>query len=312
MTAGTDGRLRHLRGTAATLAAASTNPRRIAWIMLAAMVGMAWAYLALLTTAIGIGGTYSALGPGMSGLDRLAAWSGFDTVAYPLLASNPWLNRLSAVCTTASADWTLETVVLHASMWFAMAIAMMLPTATPMLRTYAEIADTAIEQGRRIVSPLVLAAGYLTVWTGFAIFATTLQWGLGLVGGLSSSGAVASAGISIAVLAGAGLYQFTNQKAACLIKCANPFPFLFANWTERTKGVYRLGLREGVHCLMCCWALMLVMFAVGTMNIVWIAVLTVVMTAEKLIGARWFSRVIGVVLLIWAAVAAAGLPLAGL
>jgi predicted metal-binding membrane protein len=247
----------------------------------------------------------------MSGLDRLSAWSGFDAVAFPVLASHPWLNRLAAVCSTSAADWTLETVLLHVTMWLAMAVAMMLPTATPMLRTYAEIADTAAERGRRVVSPVVLAIGYLTIWSTFAIVATGLQWGLSYVGALSSAGAVASAGIAIAILAGAGLYQFTNQKHACLVKCSNPFPFLFANWTERTKGVFRLGLREGLHCLACCWALMLVMFAVGTMNIVWIAVLTVVMAAEKLIGARWFSRAIGIALLAWAAVAAAGLPLGG-
>ena len=162
-----------------------------------------------------------------------------------------------------------------------------------------------------MVSPVVLALGYLTVWSIFALVATGLQWGLSYVGALSSAGAVASAGIAIAILAGAGLYQFTDQKHACLVKCSNPFPFLFANWTERTKGVFRLGLREGLHCLTCCWALMLVMFAVGTMNIVWIAVLTVVMAAEKLIGARWFSRAIGIALFSWAAVAAAGLPLGG-
>jgi predicted metal-binding membrane protein len=93
------------------------------------------------------------------------------------------------------------------------------------------------------------------------------------------------------------------------VKCANPFPFLFANWTERVSGVFRLGLRQGLLCLACCWGLMLVMFAVGTMNVVWIALLTVTMTAEKLVGARWFSRLIGTGLILWAAFVAAAMPI---
>ncbi|MCT8974095.1 DUF2182 domain-containing protein [Microbaculum marinisediminis] len=294
------------------MATASANPRRVAWVMLTVMVVIAWAYIAVLAMAIGLGATFGSLGPGMAVLDRFSAWAGLDAVAFPLLASSPWLSRLVAACTASAADWSGETVVLHVTMWLAMGIAMMLPTATPMLRTYAEIADTAAEKGRRVVSPVVLALGYLTIWSTFAVFATGLEWVLGYIGAVSTTGAIATTGLSIAVLAGAGIYQFTNQKAACLIKCSNPFPFLFANWTERAGGVFRLGLREGLHCLACCWALMLVMFAVGTMNIVWIAILTVVMTVEKLLGARWFSRAIGVVLLAWAAAAIAGLSLDGL
>ncbi len=312
LTAGTDGRLPSLTGAGATIAAASRNPRRVAWVMLTVMVVIAWLYLVVLSTAIGLGGTFGAMGPGMAGLDRLFAWAGLDGVAFPLLAANPWLARLAAVCTSGATDWTVATFALHATMWLAMGIAMMLPTATPMLRTYAEIADTAAARGRHAVSPVVLALGYLTVWSAFAILATGLQWGLNYVGALSPKGAVATAGFAIAILVAAGVYQLTNRKAACLVKCSNPFPFLFANWTERTSGVFRLGLREGLNCLTCCWALMLVMFAVGTMNIVWIAVLTVVMTIEKLVGALWFSRSIGVVLLVWAAVATATLSLAGL
>ena len=300
--------LRHLTGPSAALAAASAHPRRIAWAVLGALVVLAWGYLAILTTASGLGGTFGALGPGMSVLDRLMAVSGLDAAAFPLLASSDWLSALIAVCATLPTDWTASDAALHASMWLAMGVAMMLPTAAPMLRTYAEIADTAAAKGRRIVSPLVLASGYLSIWSAFALGATALQWGLGAFGAFSGSGAILTGGIGIAVLAVAGLYQFTDQKAACLTKCAHPFPFLFANWTEHRSGVFALGVQQGLYCLGCCWALMLVMFAVGVMNVVWIALLAAVMTAEKLIGARWFSRTVGAVLLVWAVIAALGLP----
>lgn len=307
MPADTDS-LRHLTGPSALLAVASAYPRRIAWSVLVSLVVLAWIYLAVLSSAAGLGGTFGALGPGMSVLDRLLASTGFNAVAFPLLASNGWLSTLIAVCATSPADWTVPDAALHGSMWLAMGVAMMLPTAAPMLRTYAEIADTAAEQGRRIVSPLVLAAGYLTVWSAFAIAATALQWVLGLTGALTGSGAIVTGGVGVVVLTIAGLYQFTDQKAACLTKCAHPFPFLFANWTEHRSGVFALGLQQGLYCLACCWALMLVMFAVGAMNVVWIALLAAVMTAEKLIGARWFSRLVGAILLTWAAIAALGLP----
>lgn len=311
MTAATDGKLRHLHGAAATLATISANPRGVAWVMLVLMVVIAWAYLVAMTAVIGIAGTFNSLGPGMSGLDYLSAKYGLDAVALPILASSPWLRQLGALCGVSAEYWTPGIAVSQFTVWFAMAIAMMLPTATPMLRTYAEIADTAAQKGRRIVSPLVLAAGYLTIWAGFALLATALQWVLGMIGAISANGLLVSTGLSAAVIAGAGLYQFTSQKHACLIKCANPFPFLFTNWTERTVGVFRLGVREGIHCLACCWALMLAMLAVGTMNILWIAVLTVVMTVEKLIGARWFSQAVGVLMLIWAVALLAGVPMTG-
>lgn len=308
MSAERDDMLPHLHGSAALLAAASADPRRLSWILLIGMVVVAWTYLSILSIAAGLGGSFSALGPGMSRFDRILEWSGLGSLAFPVIASNDWLARLIAVCATTPSGWSATTAILHVTMWLAMAVAMMLPSAAPMLRTYSEIADTAASVDRRIVSPFVLAAGYLSVWTSFAVLAAMLQWGLGHTGALSGNGLVASDMVAIGILAVAGLYQFTGQKAACLVKCANPFPYLFVNWTERPVGVFLLGVRQGLYCLACCWALMLVMFAVGTMNLVWIAVLTLVVTTEKLVGKRVFSGTIGLALIVWAALVALSLP----
>ena len=84
------------------------------------------------------------------------------------------------------------------------------------------------------------------------------------------------------IFVGSGLYQFSALKQACLTKCQRPFPFFFANWTTEASGVLRLGLRQGLTCLGCCWAIMLLMFAVGAMNVVWMAALGVLMTIEKM------------------------------
>jgi predicted metal-binding membrane protein len=115
-----------------------------------------------------------------------------------------------------------------------------------------------------------------------------------------------SRAVSGALFIAAGLYQFSALKQSCLSKCQQPFPFFFANWTDKGAGVFRLGLRQGLYCLGCCWAMMLVLFAVGAMNVIWMAALGVVMTIEKLsTTARWSHAVgagfvaIGAVMVAW-------------
>jgi predicted metal-binding membrane protein len=169
---------------------------------------------------------------------------------------------------------------------------MMLPTAGPMILTYAEIADTAAHKREPVVSPLVLTAGYVAVWFGFAILAAMLQWMLARMGLLETGSA--SRTVSGTLFIAAGLYQFSALKQSCLTQCQRPFPFFFSNWTEKPAGVFRLGLRQGLYCLGCCWAMMLVMFSVGTMNLVWMAVLGVLMTIEKLSATPRFSKTVGV------------------
>jgi predicted metal-binding membrane protein len=178
-------------------------------------------------------------------------------------------------------------------MWVAMTLAMMLPTAGPMILSYAEIADTAARKGEPVVSPLILATGYLTVWLGFALAASLVQ-------ALSPRAALTEAGSAGLLASGAifllaGAYQFSALKRACLTQCQRPFPFFFANWTSEPVGVVRLGLRQGLHCLGCCWAMMLLMFAVGAMNVIWMAALGAIMTIEKLTTTPRFARVVGAI-----------------
>jgi predicted metal-binding membrane protein len=184
-----------------------------------------------------------------------------------------------ALCRAAPPGGAAE-LLLAMPMWAAMTLAMMLPTAGPMILTYAEIADTAARKREPAVSPLILAAGYVAVWLGFAMIAGLLQWSLALSGMLA--GGNASPPAAGAIFLAAGLYQFSALKRACLSLCQRPFPFFFANWTAERSGVLQLGLRQGLYCLGCCWAVMLIMFAVGTMNVVWMAGLGVLMTAEKM------------------------------
>jgi predicted metal-binding membrane protein len=101
-----------------------------------------------------------------------------------------------------------------------------------------------------------------------------------------------------AVFIAAGFYQFSALKHACVTQCQHPFRFFFANWTAEPRGVFRLGMQQGLYCLGCCWAMMLLMFAVGVMSVIWMAALGVVMTIEKLNTTTRFSRALGIVFII--------------
>ena len=184
--------------------------------------------------------------------------------------------------------------VLTFTMWSAMVLAMMLPAAAPMIMTYADLAETAVAKGEPAASPLVLIAGYLAVWLGVAVMLTVLQGLLAHLGALDGMTSVASPFAAAALFLIAGVYQFSNLKHACVTQCQHPFRFFFANWTAAPRGVFRLGLRQGLYCLGCCWAMMLLMFTIGVMSVLWMAALGVVMAIEKLGTTTRFSRVVGV------------------
>jgi predicted metal-binding membrane protein len=184
------------------------------------------------------------------------------------------------------------------SMWCAMALAMMLPSAAPMILTYTEIADTAARKGERIVSPFVLAGGYAAVWFGFSVFAVLGQIALTRTALLDRGMASANPLLSGAIFIFAGIYQFSALKHACLTRCQQPFPFFFTNWATTNAGVFRLGLKQGLYCLGCCWAMMLLMFGVGLMNIVWMTAIAIVMTIEKMPTGRRFTHAVGIVLMV--------------
>ena len=264
---------------------------------------------------------FGHLPPGAAGLGRIAARPKIVAVACViLLAALGWLylawmlavtpatsgvpvTIVQTICSAlAEGSLTIASVAIVVSMWTAMTLAMMLPSASPMILTYAGIAETAARKGERIVSPFVLTSGYISVWLGFSLVAALAQ--IGLMQTALRDASVTSAGglFSGAIFIAAGVYQFSALKHACLTKCQHPFPFFFANWATTPRGVFRLGQRQGIYCLGCCWALMLVMFAVGMGNLGWMLALAGLMAAEK--NLSWGRRIAapaGVALLVWSA-----------
>jgi predicted metal-binding membrane protein len=217
-----------------------------------------------------------------------------------MLAANSAEGLLAALCrpTFGTATPGATQALLILAMWGAMALAMMLPTAAPMIVTYAELAATAAAKGEPAASPLVLTAGYMAVWLGAALALAALQELFARLALLDPAMAAASPLFSGALFIGAGFYQFSALKHACVTQCQHPFRFFFANWTAEPRGLFGLGMRQGLYCLGCCWAMMLLMFAVGVMNVVWMAALGIVMTIEKVGTTTRFSRALGVVFIL--------------
>lgn len=184
-------------------------------------------------------------------------------------------------------------------MWAAMAVAMMLPTALPVLALYFR-SHHGRYPGLAAARPtLLLALGYLLVWFGFGAAAALLQWVLERAGQAQPiMGTLISRRTAGVVLVGAGLFQLSPLKAICLRKCRSPLGFLMTRWRDGDAGALAMGLEHGLHCLGCCWALMLVMFVVGVMNLAWMGALAVVMLAEKLVPrGDLLVRIVGVALL---------------
>ena len=198
-------------------------------------------------------------------------------------------------------DWDVPHLLLLWAMWAVMMTAMMLPSAAPLLLMYAGALRGRGEAGagRQLYA---MAAGYVLVWTGFSVAATVLQRALASALVLTPMMEPDSPVAAAVILAIAALYQLTPLKQACLRVCRTPLGYLLQHWRPGAAGAFRLGLGHGLYCLGCCWALMLLLFAGGVMNLTVIVALTLWVLIEKLAPfGEWTARVGGLALLALAA-----------
>jgi predicted metal-binding membrane protein len=148
------------------------------------------------------------------------------------------------------------------------------------------------------LATLMFGLGYLIVWIGFSACAAVLQWALHEAAMLSPAMAASNPRVAGAIVIAAGVYQLTPWKGVCLTHCRSPLGFLMSSWRDGATGALRMGIGHGAHCLGCCWALMCVLFAVGVMNLLWVAALTGVVLLEKVGPAGAIvARVAGVVMI---------------
>lgn len=178
--------------------------------------------------------------------------------------------------------WRVGTFSSHFIMWIVMMIAMMLPTAGPMILTYATISRGQQQKKLPYVDTSIFVFGYIFVSIGYSFLVTLLQWWFHSYGMLTSFGASNSYVFSGILLCIAGVYQWSSLKQACLRFCRNPLNYLLTNWREGASGAIYMGLKHGVLCTLCCWALMALMFVGGVMNLIWMVVITAVILIEKI------------------------------
>jgi predicted metal-binding membrane protein len=182
-------------------------------------------------------------------------------------------------------------------LWVLMSVAMMLPTAWGFVATYLDIAHAAREKDASVPSVAVLIAGYLVVWVGFSAIAAIVQTSLHGIGlGQTADGSIDAVFAGL-LLIGAGLYELTPLKAACLSKCRHPFAILFGRFRPENGRIFRLGVEQGLFCLGCCWALMALMLATGVAHLGFMALLAAIMAAQKHQALSRFDTPLGLILI---------------
>jgi predicted metal-binding membrane protein len=181
---------------------------------------------------------------------------------------------------TMNMSWSIRDVFFAFVMWAVMMVAMMVPSVTPLFRLFAS-ANTARAERSSTVNIMMFGLGYVTVWLGFSVLAALMQLALHEAALLSSAMSIPNPYLAATILIGAGAFQFTPLKRTCLTQCRSPLDFLMRYWRSGRSGAFLMGLRHGTFCLGCCWAVMLVLFVVGIMNLAWVAVLAVFILIEK-------------------------------
>jgi predicted metal-binding membrane protein len=240
--------------------------RIIVMLAVAAVAALAWGY-----TVAGVGMDMTAV--------EMTAMAGMN----PLLM--------------APTQWSLSYGLFVFLMWWIMMIAMMVPSAAPMVLLFAAIARKRQTQATPFIGTAAFLVGYLAVWASFSALAALLHWGLDFAGLLTPM-MTASGGIfGGLLLIAAGLYQLTPLKRACLGQCREPIRFVSTHWRAGNRGAFHMGIVHGAYCLGCCWFLMGLLFFGGVMNLYWIAGIGLYVLAEKLVRrGHWLDYTAGTVL----------------
>jgi predicted metal-binding membrane protein len=185
-------------------------------------------------------------------------------------------------------------------MWWIMMLAMMLPSAAPMILLFAAVNRKQREAGHPYVATSIFALGYVAAWAGFGLVAVMLQWGFGRADLLTPDLVGANIIFGGILLLAAGVYQLTPIKHACLGHCRPPHAFLGTHWRRGARGAVRMGLDHGAYCVGCCWFLMGLLFFGGVMNLYWIVGLALFVFFEKTVPAgHWLGYAAGVALSSW-------------
>jgi predicted metal-binding membrane protein len=260
------------RSSDGVLEAVLRRDRFIVLSALGVLIALAWVYLLWLAADMD-----------MDGMDM----SGFRMIPTGIGMMAP-----------AATPWSAVEFAFVFLMWAVMMVGMMAPSAAPMILMYARVARQSQATGKPFAATGWFAGGYLLAWTGFSLAATVAQWLLERQALLNAHMASSSNVLAAAVLIATGVYQWTPIKSACLAQCQTPFRFLMSHGGFRSdaQGCLHLGFLHGIYCVGCCWIFMTLLFVVGVMNVLWIALLSLFVLLEKVTPwGQWVARIAGVV-----------------
>lgn len=238
----------------------------------------------------------------------LAALTGITLLAWGYMVLEARAMYQTGVCCCAgmkmsgpdTEPWSAATLLPLFLMWAEMMVAMMIPSAAPMILTFAMVNRKRREQERPFVPTGIFLLGYLVVWTAFSALAAVAQWILHAKALLSPLMVGTSPILGGALLIVAGVFQWTPLKNACLTHCRSPLNFLMTDWREGKLGALAMGLKHGAYCTGCCWFLMALLFVAGVMNVWWIAIIAVLVLVEKVAPrGLWLGRIAGGSLVVW-------------
>jgi predicted metal-binding membrane protein len=178
--------------------------------------------------------------------------------------------------------WGMADLGLLFLMWAVMMVAMMVPSAAPMIMLVAAVDRRRPDRPRPLARTGIFVLGYLTVWVAYSALAASAQWGLHAAALLSPAMVSTSGYLGGAILIAAGIYQWTPLKRICLTSCRSPMAFLMSEWRDGSAGAWVMGLRHGLYCVGCCWVLMALLFVAGVMNLAWVAVISAFALVERI------------------------------
>jgi predicted metal-binding membrane protein len=239
------------RVTEATSTSTAHRDRIFVGSALAVVVIAAWLYLVQLgpmpemTTPQSVAAPQASVGTGPSGIESIADM---------------------AMASSRATGWRWIDVGMLTVMWVVMMVAMMTPTATPMILIFSMVHRQRAAESRPAVPTAVFLLGYLAVWTVLSVLAALVQEWLHVAALLSPMMATTSPILTGALLLLAGLFQWTPLKRACLTECRSPLAFVMTRWRDGRRGAFVMGLHHGAYCLVCCWAVMALLFVAGVMN----------------------------------------------
>jgi predicted metal-binding membrane protein len=247
------------------LESALRRDRIVALAGLAALVLVAWLYLVRLAREMAEMQMHAAMGMAMP---QMRPWGGVD-------------------------------LLLLFAMWVAMMVAMMTPSASPMILMFSALNRRRAEHAGPAVRTGLFVVGYLLAWAGYSAVAAAAQWVLHGLALLSPMMVSTSPYLGGGLLVAAGLFQWTPLKRACLVACRSPMGFIMAEWREGPGGALIMGWRHGLYCVGCCWVLMALLFVAGVMNLVWVAAIAAFVLVEKVVpGGERVSQVTGIALVL--------------